>query len=183
MPTMTGIGKSFLGVRVLSDAGLQVEAGEVHAVMGENGAGKVFLWTGGAPRGALSQGFRTLGRGSLGPIPWSVLTLLVVAAAAIALMRADFGRTLVATGDNERAAALSGVRVGRVRILAFMLSGVAAAIAGILLGGFAGVSGAGDHRAGSHHHRVRRGGSRTAAPQAQGKHLSLPPRKRSKEIS
>ncbi|MEU7912278.1 hypothetical protein AB0B70_14400 [Microbispora bryophytorum] len=150
--------------------------------MGENGAGKVFLWTGGAPRGALSQGFRTLGRGSLGPIPWSVLILLVVAA-AIALMRADFGRTLVATGDIERAAALSGVRVGRVRIPAFMLSGVAAAIAGILLGGFAGVSGAGDHRAGSHHHRVRRGGSRTAAHQAQGKHLSLPPRKRSKEIS
>ncbi|MEU8174842.1 hypothetical protein AB0C14_18350 [Microbispora hainanensis] len=125
--------------------------------MGENGAGTVFLWSGGAPRGAPSQGFRTLGRGGLGPIPWSVLTLLLLlAAAAIALMRADFGRTLVATGDNEGAAALSGVRVGRVRILAFMLSGVAAAVAGILLGGFAGVSGAGDHRAGSHH-RVRRG--------------------------
>lgn len=102
--------------------------------------GAVFLWTGGAPRGALSEGFRIFGRGGLGPVPWSVLILLAVAAAAILLMRADFGKTLVATGDNERAAALSGVRVDRARIFAFMLSGLAAAVAGILLGGFAGVS-------------------------------------------
>ncbi|NJP98761.1 ABC transporter permease [Nonomuraea sp. FMUSA5-5] len=103
-------------------------------------SGAVFLWTGGAPRGALSEGFRTFGRGALGPLPWSVLILLAAGAAAIRLMRADFGRTLVATGDNERAAALSGVRVDRVKIFAFMLSGLSAAVAAILLGGFAGVS-------------------------------------------
>ncbi|MDP4501724.1 ABC transporter permease [Nonomuraea turcica] len=98
--------------------------------------GAVFLWTGGAPRGALSQAFRVFGRDTL----WAVLILLAVGVAAVLLMRADFGRTLIATGDNERAAALSGVRVNGVRILAFVISGLAAAIAGILLGGFAGVS-------------------------------------------
>ncbi|MDA0636031.1 ABC transporter permease [Nonomuraea sp. MCN248] len=103
-------------------------------------SGAVFLWTGGAPRGALSDGFRVFGRGGLGPVPWSVLILLVLGATAILLMRADFGRTLMAVGDNERAAALSGVRVHRVKIFAFMLSGLAAAVAAILLGGFAGVS-------------------------------------------
>ncbi|AQZ62315.1 Ribose ABC transport system, permease protein RbsC (TC 3.A.1.2.1) [[Actinomadura] parvosata subsp. kistnae] len=103
-------------------------------------SGAVFLWTGGAPRGALSEGFRTFGRGALGPVPWSVLILLAVGAAAIWLMRADFGKTLMATGDNERAAALSGVRVDRAKIFAFVLSGLAAAVAAILLGGFAGVS-------------------------------------------
>ncbi|MDX3111765.1 ABC transporter permease, partial [Nonomuraea angiospora] len=107
-------------------------------------SGAVFLWTGGAPRGALSEGFRAFGRGSLGPVPWSVpwsvLILLALGAAAIWLMRADFGKTLIATGDNERAAALSGVRVDRAKIFAFMLSGLAAAVAAILLGGFAGVS-------------------------------------------
>ncbi|GGL04795.1 monosaccharide-transporting ATPase [Sphaerisporangium melleum] len=103
-------------------------------------SGAVFLWTGGAPRGALSAQFRELGRGSLGPVPWSVLILVVAGAVAIWVMRSDFGHTLVAAGDNDRAAALSGVRVARVRTVAFMISGLAAAVAAILLGGFAGVS-------------------------------------------
>ena len=39
------------------------------------------------------------------------------------LMRADFGRRLMAVGDNPRAAALSGVRVENMRTIAFVLSG------------------------------------------------------------
>ncbi len=103
-------------------------------------SGAVFLWTGGAPRGALSESFRAFGRTNIGPVPWSVLILLAVGVAALLLMRADFGRTLIAAGDNPDAAAMSGVRVGRVKVVAFVLSGFAAAITGILLGGYAGVS-------------------------------------------
>ena len=51
-----------------------------------------------------------------------------------------WGRRLLAVGDNEQAARLSGVSVENMRTLAFVLSGLSAAIAGILLGGFAGVS-------------------------------------------
>jgi ribose transport system permease protein len=108
--------------------------------------GAVFLWTGGAPRGALSDNFRSIGRMGIDGIPWikqlpwSVILLVVIGAASVMLMRSDFGRQLIATGDNERAARLSGVRVDRVRILAFVLSGTLAAVAGILLGGFGGVS-------------------------------------------
>ncbi|MBB3731264.1 ribose transport system ATP-binding protein [Nonomuraea dietziae] len=43
MLSMTGIGKSFLGVRVLAEVDLAVAAGQVHAVVGENGAGKSTL--------------------------------------------------------------------------------------------------------------------------------------------
>jgi ribose transport system permease protein len=108
--------------------------------------GAVFLWSGGAPTGALADNFREIGRQGIegfpliDELPWSVLLLVVVGAAAAVLMRSDFGRQLIATGDNDRAARLSGVRVDQVRILAFVLSGVLAAMAGILLGGFAGVS-------------------------------------------
>ncbi|MGX7827562.1 ABC transporter permease [Actinokineospora sp. 24-640] len=107
--------------------------------------GAVFLWTGGAPRGALSPGFRVFGRGGvdvplLGQVPWSVLILLVIVVAAVAFMRSGTGRALVAVGDNEDAVRLSGGQVDRLRLLAFVLSGVLAAVAAILLGGFAGVS-------------------------------------------
>jgi ribose transport system permease protein len=108
-------------------------------------SGAVFLWTGGAPRGSLSEAFRAAGRQGIeipgfGQLPWSALILVGVTAGAAVLMRSAWGHTLVATGDNDRAAALSGVPVARVRTTAFVLSALAATVAAILLGGFAGVS-------------------------------------------
>jgi ribose transport system permease protein len=109
-------------------------------------SGAVFWWTGGAPRGALPDNFREIGRLGiqdfpvLEQLPWSVVILLVLGIGAIVLMRASFGRRLMAVGDNESAARLSGVKVENMRTIAFVLSGLSAAVAGILLGGFAGVS-------------------------------------------
>jgi ribose transport system permease protein len=108
--------------------------------------GAVFYWTDGAPKGSLTEGFRTLGRGGvddvpvLEQLPWSVVVFLAVGVGSVLLMRADLGKQFVAVGDNDRAASLSGVPVPRVRTIAFVLSGLLAALAGILLGGFAGVS-------------------------------------------
>jgi ribose transport system permease protein len=109
-------------------------------------SGAVQYWSGGAPKGALSENFRSIGRGGIegipviNELPWSVILLFAVGIGSVLLMRADFGRQLIAVGDNERAARLSGVRVDRVRILAFVLSGTLAAVAGIMLAGFGGVS-------------------------------------------
>jgi ribose transport system permease protein len=108
--------------------------------------GAVYLWSDGAPKGGLSEEFRRFGRRAfedvplLGRVPYALLVLLVVAAAAVLLTRSDFGRTLVAVGDNPRTAELNGVRVGRAKTIAFVLSGVAAALAAIVLGGYSGVS-------------------------------------------
>ena len=41
--TLSGISKRYGGVRALEKAGLVVEAGRVHAILGENGAGKSTL--------------------------------------------------------------------------------------------------------------------------------------------
>lgn len=107
--------------------------------------GAVFLWSGGAPRGALSPSFRVLGRGSadvpvLGQVPWSVIVLLLVVVAAAWFMRSGTGRMLLAVGDNENVVRLAGGRVDRLRLLAFVLSALLASVAAILLAGFAGVS-------------------------------------------
>ncbi|CAM2829257.1 ABC transporter permease [Saccharomonospora xinjiangensis] len=107
--------------------------------------GAVFLWTGGAPRGSLTEAFRTVGREGfevplLGQVPWSVLLLAALVVAAVVFMRSGRGRTLVAVGDNETAVRLGGGSVEGMRLLAFVLSGISAAVAAILLGGFAGVS-------------------------------------------
>lgn len=109
--------------------------------------GFALLWTGGAPRGFLPPNFRMFGRNRLadvpllGDVPYSVIILLVVGAVAIYLMhRTGFGKQVVALGDNARAAALSGMHVAKVRMAAFVASSTSAVIAGILLGGFSGVS-------------------------------------------
>ncbi len=107
--------------------------------------GAVRLWTGGAPTGALSESFRQWGRQGidmpvLRQLPYALLIALVIAVLATLLMRAPYGRTLVATGDNDVAAAFAGVRVWRVRTVAFVLSSLLATVAAILIGGFAGVT-------------------------------------------
>ena len=107
--------------------------------------GAVRLWTGGAPTGALSEGFRVLGRGGLGQpgglqLPWAVVVMLAAGAAVVVLMRSPFGRTLMSVGDNDRAAAFNGARVALVRTTAFVLSSLLATVAAVLIGGFAGVT-------------------------------------------
>jgi erythritol transport system permease protein len=47
--------------------------------------------------------------------------------------RTPFGRRIYAVGGNERAAELAGIRISRTKIATYMISGVCAALAGLLL--------------------------------------------------
>lgn len=81
-----------------------------------------------------NTGFDWLGFNRLFGIPVGVIVLAVVAiAAALLLTRTAFGRWLYSSGGNERAAELSGVPVKRVKVIVYMLSGICAAIAGLVL--------------------------------------------------
>ncbi|MCA0011705.1 ABC transporter permease [Mesorhizobium sp. B292B1B] len=66
----------------------------------------------------------------------AVLTVLFTLGAAIALQRMIYGRSVLAIGQNIRAAWLAGVNVGRVRFLTYTLSGALGGIDGALLAGY-----------------------------------------------
>ena len=133
-------------------------------------AGAAVMWSGGAPRGYLTEGFRYFGRANIMGVPGiRILPIAVIVLVVVGLLlwwlmhRTNLGRMIHAVGDNPRAAQLAGVPVNRVRITAFVISALSAVTTGILLGGFAGVStnvGVGFELAGDH----RRGAGRRAAP-------------------
>jgi rhamnose transport system permease protein len=68
------------------------------------------------------------------PIPWPFTIYLGLAVVlAILLHRTWIGRQLYAIGKNQSASRFSGIRVARVKLLLFVLSGVVASLAGIIL--------------------------------------------------
>jgi erythritol transport system permease protein len=81
-----------------------------------------------------NTGFDWLGFNRIAGVPIGVIVLAVVAVAChLVLTRTAFGRWLYASGGNERAAELSGVPTKGVKIAVYVLSGVCAAIAGLVL--------------------------------------------------
>lgn len=109
--------------------------------------GLALAWSGGAARGDLPENFRNLGRlvwrdvPLIGALPLAALVLAAfVALAWFGLNGTVYGKRALAVGDNPRAAELAGTPVAAIRILAFVVSAISAVTAGILLGGFSGVS-------------------------------------------
>lgn len=66
----------------------------------------------------------------------AILTVLFTICAGIALQRMVYGRSVLAIGQNIRAAWLAGVKVGRVRLLTYTLSGALGGVDGALLAGY-----------------------------------------------
>jgi ribose transport system permease protein len=84
---------------------------------------------------AMPDAVRFLG-GDLGPLPVPILIMLLSGAvAAFILTRTVLGRSMYAVGGNEEAARLSGIRVKRVTVAVYALSGIYAGLAGLVLSG------------------------------------------------
>lgn len=98
-----------------------------------NGAAN--LTTGGTAVYNLPESFIMLGRGYIaGIIPLQVIIMLGIAAVSyIVLSKTAFGRRVYAIGGNEMVAELSGINVRKNKIIYYILSGICASIAGMIM--------------------------------------------------
>lgn len=101
--------------------------------------GLLFLWTDGIPfLGYMTPGFYKIG-GLERPYGYLtipiIISLVAVLAVAVLLRLTPFGRHAYGVGSNPDGARLSGVRVNRVRVIAYLLSGLLAGVAGVVLAG------------------------------------------------
>jgi ribose transport system permease protein len=101
--------------------------------------GVALVYSNGTPDGFASPSLRWLMTGHLvgtTPVVWIVIGFVI--AAVLLLNSTVFGRRIYAVGNSSLVARLSGVNVGTTLIAAYSLSGLCAAMVGILLVGFSG---------------------------------------------
>jgi erythritol transport system permease protein len=78
--------------------------------------------------------FPFIGSGNLLGLPVMIWLLIAVALGAHYISRrTPLGRHIYAVGGNERGAALSGVKVGRIKLFVYAFSGFCAALVGIII--------------------------------------------------
>lgn len=98
------------------------------------GRGLMYIVTKGVPvTPDVPDAFTFIGQGYIGFVPFPVVILLVMTAVfAVVMRQTRFGRHVYATGGNEVAARLSGVRTARVKFVVYVLSGLIASMAGVI---------------------------------------------------
>ncbi len=78
--------------------------------------------------------------GSFYLTPTGIIALLVVVVGILVLQFTRFGRTIYAIGGNEQSARLMGLPVVRTKLLAYVISGVCAGLAGVIFTAYTGAS-------------------------------------------
>lgn len=96
--------------------------------------GLTMLWTGGFPVTGLGDSMAFIGTGWLLGMPMPVwISAVVVVIAILVTRKTRFGRHMYAVGGNEKAAALSGLKINRIKVIVYSISGALAAIGGIIV--------------------------------------------------
>jgi len=97
--------------------------------------GLIFAYTGGYPiYKDIPKSFFIIGQGRIWGIPVPVILVLIVFIIGFLLLsRFKLGTYIYATGGNKEAARLSGISVDKVKIIGYIISGVSASIAGIIM--------------------------------------------------
>jgi ribose transport system permease protein len=97
------------------------------------GRGVVLLITHG-PVGAIGGAFRSLARGSVGPIPSAlVIIVALIVLTSLLMNRTRYGRHLFAIGGDREVARLAGIRTRALEFTTYLVSGASAVLAGLYL--------------------------------------------------
>jgi ribose transport system permease protein len=100
--------------------------------------GATLVFTDGKPitlgSGMNAEKFSAIGNGYFLGIPIPIyITLIVFVASYYVLKQTRLGRYVYALGGNEEATKLSGISVGRIKVIVYAISGLFAALAGIII--------------------------------------------------
>ncbi|MBN8882640.1 MAG: ABC transporter permease [Salana multivorans] len=96
--------------------------------------GLAFIITGGLPVFGFSTTFGQFASGTFLGLPYPVILLLALYGFAIWFLgRTTMGRYIYGVGSNQDASRLSGINVGWVKIFTYMVSGLLAGVAGLVL--------------------------------------------------
>lgn len=78
--------------------------------------------------------FQFLGQGYIVGIPFPVIIMFIVFIVLYVLLhKTAFGKSVYAIGGNEKAAYISGVKLNKVKIIIYSISGIMASISGLII--------------------------------------------------
>ena len=96
--------------------------------------GVAYLITGGPPVFGFDESYSKIGQGHVGVIPIPVIILAIVYVIGIfVLSKTKFSRYVYGIGGNQEVARLSGIKVARVKIAVYAISGFCSALAGLVM--------------------------------------------------
>ncbi|MDQ0189070.1 ABC transporter permease [Alicyclobacillus cycloheptanicus] len=114
---------------------------------GENIYPQMALSSGKTAPGTFWPGFNYIANGKLFGVPFPIILTVIIGAVMFYLFeKTRWGRQFYATGDNPEASRIAGIPVHRYRAFAYVLSGVLAAVGGLVL---ASLLGSGENEAGA----------------------------------
>ena len=96
--------------------------------------GIAYVYSGGKPIRCMTDAWKFLGAGYIGPVPTQVVTMFVVFIIAVLFLnRTRMGRHIYAVGGNDTAAKFSGISTAKVKFTVYSFSGLMAGLAGITI--------------------------------------------------